>query len=125
MWIKIEDWLTPMAYSRYIGKSMSWVTKLLQTKQVDAIEFSGGRLIHKSGKFPKDSNPIKDNRIVSDKTFAVRFRDFMENVETVDIMGEEEKEYLLSVAKRLLKHQIKTVTEYEEIEYLKRIKLMK
>lgn len=52
MWIKIEEWLTPMEYSRHIGKSMSWVTKLMQEKKIDYIKYSGGRLIHKSGKFP-------------------------------------------------------------------------
>lgn len=50
MWIKIEDWLTPMEYSRHIGKSMSWVTKLMQRKKIEYIEYIGGRLIHKSGK---------------------------------------------------------------------------
>ena len=50
MWIKIEDWLTPMEYSRHIGKSMTWVTKLMQTGKVQYIRYSGGRLIHKSGK---------------------------------------------------------------------------
>lgn len=64
MWIKIEEWLTPMEYSRYIGKSMSWVTKLMQEKKIDYIKYSGGRLIHKSGKI-KDciSNKKMEERI--------------------------------------------------------------
>lgn len=52
MWIKIEEWLTPMEYSRYIGKSMGWVTKLMQSKKLPYITYSGGRLIHKSGTIP-------------------------------------------------------------------------
>ena len=123
MWIKIEDWLTPMAYSRHIGKSMSWVTKLLTDKKVDAIPYSGGRLIHKSGKMPDDDNPIKDNRIVSDMTFAVRLKNFIDNVEACDCPGEEEKEYLQSVANELIKHQVETATDEEEIKYLKNIGL--
>lgn len=119
MWIKIEDWLTPMAYSRYIGKSMSWVTNLLMNKKVDAIPYSGGRLIHKSGKMPKDDNPIKDNRIVSDMTFATRLKFFLDGVEVCDCPGEEEKEYLQSVADELLKYQVKTATDEDEINYLK------
>lgn len=39
-----------MEYSRHIGKSMTWVTKLMQTGKVQYIRYRGGRLIHKSGK---------------------------------------------------------------------------
>ncbi len=52
MWIKIEEWLTPMEYSRYTGKSMGWITKLMQSKKLPYIQYSGGRLIHMSGKIP-------------------------------------------------------------------------
>lgn len=45
------------------------------------------------------SNPIIDNRIVSDKTFAVRLYNFLNAVQVNDMAGEEEKEYLLSVAR--------------------------
>ena len=123
MWIKIEDWLTPMAYSRHIGKSMSWVTKLLTDKKVDAIPYSGGRLIHKSGKIPQDNNPIKDNRIVSDMTFATRLKFFLDGVEVCDCPGEEEKEYLQSVAIELIKYQVETATDDEEIKYFQNIGL--
>lgn len=123
MWIRIEDWLTPMAYSRHIGKSMSWVTNLLMNKKVDAIPYSGGRLIHKSGKMPDDNNPIKDNRIVCDQTFASRFKAFIDNVDVCDLPGEEEKEYLQSVANELIKYQVETATDDEEIKYLKNIGL--
>jgi len=69
-------------------------------------------------------NPIKDNRIVSSKTFAIRFKSFIEEVRVNDPCSEEEKEYLLNVANRLLEYQIQTATNNEEIEYLKRLKLL-
>jgi hypothetical protein len=68
-------------------------------------------------------NPIKDNRIVSSKTFAIRFRDFINNVNVNDPCSEEEKEYLLHVAESLLRYQIQTATDKEEINYLKRLGL--
>ena len=68
-------------------------------------------------------NPIKDNRIVSSKTFAIRLRDFISNVEVNDPCSEEEKEYLLRVAENLLYYQIRTATDEEEINYLKRLNL--
>lgn len=70
-------------------------------------------------------NPIKSNRLVSDKTFAVRFRSFVEEVRVLDPMSEEEKEYLHHVAERLLKWQTKTVRkDTEEYKYLERLGLM-
>ena len=65
-------------------------------------------------------NPIKDNRIVSSKTFAIRLWDFINNVKVNDPCSEEEKEYLLHVAEDLLHYQISTVTDEEEINYLRR-----
>lgn len=70
-------------------------------------------------------NPIKSNRLVSDKTFAVRFRAFVNEVRANDPMSEEEKEYLHHVAERLLKWQTKTVRkDTEEYKYLERLGLM-
>ena len=69
-------------------------------------------------------NPIKDNRIVSSKTFAIRFKSFIEDVKVNDLASEEEKEYLLNVSDQLLKYQIQTATEEEEINYLKRLNLL-
>lgn len=61
---------------------------------------------------------IKDNRIVSDKTFAVRFSSFLENIPTNWWMSQphlyEEYNYMRNVAKRLLKYQLKTMTKDEE-----------
>ena len=62
----------------------------------------------------RKENPIKSNRLVSDKTFAVRLRNFMEGTMTCDACGEEEKEYFLHVSESLLKWQTKTVRKGSE-----------
>ena len=64
-------------------------------------------------------NPIIDNRIVFDRTFSIRLKNFMEGVTCCDCAGEEEKEYFQMVADRLVKYQVKTATEEGEINYLK------
>ena len=66
-------------------------------------------------------NPIKGNRIVSDMTFAVRLRAFVERAEVNDLPSEEEKKYILNVADRLLKYQCATATSVQEVMYLKRL----
>ena len=65
--------------------------------------------------------PILDNRIVSDKTFAVRLRNFVNSVEVNDMAGEEEKEYLLNVAHRLIAYQKLTMMTKEERDYFKMV----
>ena len=70
------------------------------------------------------SNPIKDNRIVSDRTFAIRLKTFIEGTVVNDAISEEEKEYLLNIANQLLQYQIQTATDKEEIDYLKRLNLL-
>lgn len=70
-------------------------------------------------------NPIKSNRIVSDKTFAVRLLHFAEGVQACDAASEEELDYLKMIAERLLKWQTKTVRkDSEEYKYLERLGLM-
>ena len=69
-------------------------------------------------------NPIKDNRLVSDKTFAIRFKNFIEDIQVNDPCSEDEKEYLLAIADRLLSYQIQTATDESEINYLKRLNLL-
>ena len=66
-------------------------------------------------------NPIKENRIVNDITFAIRLRDFIKRTNVCDAMSEEEKEYLLRVAQQLLDYQIETATDESELKYLKNI----
>jgi len=70
-------------------------------------------------------NPIKDNRIVSDTTFAVRFKNFLDEIQPCDPCSEEELDYLKMVADRLLDYQKLTVesASYEE-KYLKDIKIL-
>ena len=65
-------------------------------------------------------NPIKDNRIVKDKTFALRLLSFALDVDCADACSEDEKESMISYATSLLKHQIKTATEKDELDYLER-----
>lgn len=59
-------------------------------------------------------NPIKNNRIVSDITFAVRLKSFIDRVEVCDGMGEEEKEYIQMVAVKLIRYQVETVENEHE-----------
>ena len=74
------------------------------------------------------ANPIKDNRIVDSKTFAVRFKQFLEWIPKEFYMSGphilEEYEYMQIIADDLLKYQIQTATDEEEINYLKRLNLL-
>lgn len=74
------------------------------------------------------ANPIKDNRIISSKTFAVRFKQFLEWVpKEFSHSGPhilEEYEYLTDVANQLLNYQIQTASDKEEINYLKNLELL-
>ena len=65
-------------------------------------------------------NPIKDNRIVKDKTFALRLLDFALNTNCNDACSEDEKESMVSYSTSLLQYQIETATEQDEIDYLER-----
>lgn len=69
-------------------------------------------------------NPIKENRLVNDHTFAIRFKQFIEQTSVCDLPGEEEKEYLLQVADKLIDYQCVTVSDNIEREYLKRLNLI-
>lgn len=62
--------------------------------------------------------PIIDGRMVSDKTFALRFKNFLENIQVNDFCGEEELEYLQGVARDLLRWQVSTAIDSSEIAYL-------
>ena len=74
------------------------------------------------------ANPIKDNRIILSKTFAIRFKQFLAWVPAHWITSHpiymEEFEFMDKVADYLLNYQIQTVTDEEEINYLKRLKLL-
>lgn len=76
----------------------------------------------------KFANPIKDNRIVSSETFAIRFKHFLEWIPKEWWMSQphyyEEYEYLMSIAQCLLDYQIQTAKDKIEIDYLKRLELL-
>ena len=73
----------------------------------------------------RKENPIKSNRIVSDKTFAVRLMNFAGSKQACDSASWEELEYLKMTAELLLKWQTKTVRkDSEEYKYLERLGLM-
>jgi len=65
-------------------------------------------------------NPIKENRIVKDHTFALRLLSFALDTQCGDACGEDEKESMVSYSTGLLKYQIETVTEQHEKDYLQR-----
>ena len=67
-------------------------------------------------------NPIKNNRIVKDQYFALRFLGFASKVQCVDKCSEEEKQSMINYAKSLLEYQIQTATDEYEKRYLKRCK---
>lgn len=73
-------------------------------------------------------NPIKDNRIILSKTFAIRFKQFLEWVPTYWITSQphyiEEFEFMDKVANYLLNYQIQTAKSEEEIKYLKQLNLL-
>jgi hypothetical protein len=65
-------------------------------------------------------NPIKDNRIVKDHTFALRLLSFALDTQCADACSEDEKESFVSYSTSLLKYQIETATDKNEIAYLER-----
>lgn len=69
------------------------------------------------------SNPIIDNRIVVDKTYAIRAiraLRFALSVEVCDACGEDERDSMIRYATDLLEYQLKTATSQSEIDYLAR-----
>lgn len=68
-------------------------------------------------------NPIINNRIINDYTFAVRLKRFINNVEVNSAIEYEEKEYLYNIASNLLIYQIdsSSLATYKEKEYLSQV----
>ena len=60
---------------------------------------------------------------VIDKTFAARLYLFLQKVEVSDLAGDEEKEYLMGVARKLIAHQKATAQTSVETEYFRRLGL--
>lgn len=67
-------------------------------------------------------NPILNNRIVNDKTFAKRLVGFLSDIQVADAMSYDELEYLKYVAKKLLDYQLATITDEDEKEYFENLK---
>lgn len=67
------------------------------------------------------NNPIKDNRIVCDFSFATRFLSFAKSVVVNDACSYDEKESMIHYAKDLLQYQCRTAKDITEIDYLKRV----
>ena len=69
-------------------------------------------------------NPIKENRYVNDITFATRLKSFIEHTGKIygagDFLIDEEWEYLLNVANKLVNWQKENVTE-EDFNYFKNL----
>jgi len=61
-----------------------------------------------------EDNPIRDNRIVSDRTFAYRLKSHLKDVRAECQMGQEELDYLSGVADRLLEYQKQTMPDDEK-----------
>ena len=70
-------------------------------------------------------NPIIDNRIVRDKTFAIRLLGFAFDTQCNDACSEDEKESMISYSSELLEYQIETATDENEKDYLKRVNASK
>ena len=65
-------------------------------------------------------NPIKQNRIVQDHTFALRLLNFALDTQCNDACSEDEKESMVSYSIELLRYQIQTASNKNEIDYLDR-----
>ena len=115
--IEVGDWLESED-----GRK-AYIKKILPEKLIVLINNKKEIILNTDFYLWKYANPIKDNRIVSDYTFAVRFKHFIEhlpkNYKWSDPMIYEECEYMEYIAKRLLKYQKQTVSDEWEIKYLK------
>lgn len=65
--------------------------------------------------------PIVNGRLVSNMTFALRFRNFLDGIQVADAASDEELDMLKSVADSLLDWQLQTAEDQHEIDYLKRV----
>jgi hypothetical protein len=106
----------------------AYVDKILPTKVRVWIDDQKDYILDEQLHHWSYANPIKDNRIVDSKTFAVRFKQFLDWIPKEFYMSGphilEEYEYMKDIADSLLKYQVQTVTEDSEINYLKRLNLL-
>ena len=66
-------------------------------------------------------NPIKENRLVCDYTFATRFLSFANSVTVSDACSADERDSMINYAQKLLIYQCVTVSDKDEQNYLKRV----
>lgn len=66
-------------------------------------------------------NPIVDNRLVVDYTFATRLLRIAESIPLLDACSEEDRDAFVNYANKLLKYQCNTVTDQHEKDYLIRV----
>ena len=106
----------------------AYVDKILPTKVRVWIDNKKDYILDEQLHHWSYGNPIKDNRIIDSKTFAVRFKQFLDWIPKEFYMSGphilEEYEYMQIIADHLLKYQIRTATDEEEINYLKRLDLL-
>lgn len=106
---------------------LAYVDKILPTKIRVWIDGQKDYILDEQLHHWSYANPIKNNRIVDSKTFAVRFKQFLDWIPKDFYMSGphilEEYEYMQAIANNLLKYQIQTATNENEIDYLKRLKL--
>ena len=108
--------------------TFAYVDKILPTKVRVWIDNKKDYILDEQLHHWSYANPIKDNRIILSKTFAIRFKQFLEWVPVNWITSQphyiEEFEFMDKVADYLLNYQIQTAVDEEEINYLKRLKLL-
>lgn len=106
----------------------AYVDKILPTKVRVWIDDQKDYILNEQLSHWSYANPIKDNRIILSKTFAIRFKQFLEWVPAYWITSQlhymEEFEFMDKVADYLLNYQIQTASDKEEIDYLKKLKLL-
>lgn len=105
----------------------SWCTIQNHWDDIDKGNYTAVILVDGFSKYPYlivnnfrivTGGPIEDNRILSDVTFATRFKNFLKDVQVNDAASWEELGYMQRVADQLIKHQVKTVSDPHEIKYL-------
>ena len=120
--IKVGDYL------QSDNGKFAYVDKILYTKVRVWIDGKKAYILNDELEYWSYGNPIKDNRIVSSKTFAVRFKQFLDWIPKEFYMSGphilEEYEYLRDISRMLLNYQIQTATNEKEINYLKRLNLL-
>ena len=106
----------------------AYVDKILPTKIRVWIDGQKDYILDEQLHHWSYANPIKDNRIIDSKTFAVRFKQFLDWIPKKFYMSGphilEEYEYMQAISDQLLKYQIQTATDKSEINYLKNLNLL-